>query len=523
MSRSHISQNFESILPEYQHISTVSVPRTSKYRAPLATSRTNLINIKLENNTLPDEPQMLKFGLLNIRSLTNKEPIVNEIINDQNLDALCLTETWLKADDYISLNESTPQDYYYKHEPRLKGRGGGVATIYNKIFKVNQKSELKFKSFELMLLHMEITDRNHKQLSFALATIYRPPGHHADFLKEIANFLSELVVTVDKALIVGDFNIHVDNSKDALGRAFMDVLNSLGIKQNVSGPTHTRKHTLDLILSLGLNINDIEISPQSDAVSDHYLVSYTVLLDRITQSTTSYRLARTIISTTKDSFISTIPDLSQMKHVADNCDDLDTLIENLNNVCSNTLDAVAPIRKKKIKEKPPAPWYDHHTAALKKAARKMERNYRSTKLEVWRAAWTDSVKHYRQAIKTARSTYLSTLIKENHNNPRFLFSTVAKLTRNKEQTETNSKLQHNSNDFMNFFSNKITAIRENIVTTQAAITLPISSLNTRLPYEHLDSFKPTTIDELSKLVTSSKSSSCILDPVPTKLLKEHLL
>nr|XP_055057050.1 uncharacterized protein LOC129441427 [Misgurnus anguillicaudatus] len=470
MSRSHISQHIEPFLTEYQHISTVSVPRTNKYRAPFTSSRTNLINIKLEHNTLTDETQMLKFCLLNIRSLTNKEPIINEIITDQNLDALCLTETWLKADDYTSLNESTPQDYYYKHVPRLIGRGGGVATIYNKIFKVNHKSNLKFNSFEIILLNMEITDRNNKRLSFILATIYRPPGHHTDFLKEIADFLSELTVTVDKALIVGDFNIHVDNPKDALGRAFIDVLNSLGIKQNVSGPTHTRNHTLDLILSLGLNINDIEISPQSDAVSDHCLVSCTILLDRTAQSTTCYRLARTIISTTKDSFISTLPDLSQMKHVADNREDLDIIIENLNNVCSSTLDAVAPIRKKRIKEKPPAPWYDHHTAALKKVARKMERNYRSTKLEVWRSAWKESVQHYRQAIKTARSTYLSTLIKENHNNPRFLFSTVAKLTRNKEQTETNSKLQHNSDDFMNFFTNKIMFIRENIETMQAAIT-----------------------------------------------------
>jgi len=42
---------------------------------------------------------------------------------------LCLTETWLKRDDYITLNESTFQDYCYKHKPGLKGKGGGAATI----------------------------------------------------------------------------------------------------------------------------------------------------------------------------------------------------------------------------------------------------------------------------------------------------------------------------------------------------------------------------------------------------------
>ncbi len=46
------------------------------------------------------------------------------------------------------------------------------------------------------------------------------PGPYTDFLKEFADFLSDLLVNVDKALIVGDFNIHVDNTNDALGLAF---------------------------------------------------------------------------------------------------------------------------------------------------------------------------------------------------------------------------------------------------------------------------------------------------------------
>ncbi len=41
----------------------------------------------------------------------------------------------------------------------------------------------------------------------------------------------------------------VDNEKDALGSAFIDILNSIGVLQHVSGHTHCRNHTLDLILS----------------------------------------------------------------------------------------------------------------------------------------------------------------------------------------------------------------------------------------------------------------------------------
>ncbi len=45
---------------------------------------------------------------------------------------------------------------------------------------------------------------------FVLATVYRPPGHHTGFIKEFADFLSELVLAADKVLIIGDFN-NVDN------------------------------------------------------------------------------------------------------------------------------------------------------------------------------------------------------------------------------------------------------------------------------------------------------------------------
>ncbi len=81
----------------------------------------NLIDVQQMKNVYNTEKQMIKLGLLNIRSL-----FVNYMITDHKLDVLCLTETWLKPDEYITLNESTPQDYCYKNEPRPKGKGEGL-------------------------------------------------------------------------------------------------------------------------------------------------------------------------------------------------------------------------------------------------------------------------------------------------------------------------------------------------------------------------------------------------------------
>ncbi len=54
------------------------------------------------------------------------------------------------------------------------------------------------------------------------------------------------MLAADTVSIVGDFNIHVDNDKDAVGSALIDILigNSMGVRQHVSGPTHCRNHTV---------------------------------------------------------------------------------------------------------------------------------------------------------------------------------------------------------------------------------------------------------------------------------------
>uniref|UniRef100_A0A9J8ATE3 Reverse transcriptase domain-containing protein n=1 Tax=Cyprinus carpio carpio TaxID=630221 RepID=A0A9J8ATE3_CYPCA len=437
------------------------------------------------------------------------------MITDNSFDVLCLTETWLKPNYYIGLNESTPSNYCYKHEPRQTGRGGGVATIY-------QKTGYRFKSFEILLLNVSLSDMQKKSIvSLALATVYRPPGPYTEFLKEFGDFLSDLLVTADKALIFGDFNIHIDNTNDALGLAFTNLLNCFGVKQNVTGPTHRFNHTLDLIISHGIDITDIDIVPQSDDVTDHILVSCILRINNNNYIASRYRPGRTIVPATKDRFANNLPDLSQLLCVPINTHELDKMTGNMGTIFSNTLEAVAPHQiEKKVREKRTVPWYNSNTHALKKETRSLERKWRKTNLEVLRIAWKNSMSSYRQALKTARAEHIHKLIENNQNNPRFLFSTVARLTNNQTPPDLNIPSQLNSNDFMNFFTDKIDNIRNTItnVDSTASNTLGLSIA----PKDKLQCFTTIGQEELNKLITASKPTTCLLDPVPTKLLKELL-
>ncbi len=116
-------------------------------------------------------------------------------------------------------------------------------------------------------------------------------------------------ISSDKALIVGDFNIHVDNPNDALGLAFTDLINSFGVKQNV---THRYNHTLYLIISHGIDLTDIDIIPQSDDVTDHFLVSCMLRITNINCRAPRYRPGRTIVPATKDRFTNNLTDFSQL-------------------------------------------------------------------------------------------------------------------------------------------------------------------------------------------------------------------
>ncbi len=62
---------------------------------------------------------------------------------------------------------------------------------------------------------------------------------------------------------------------------------------------------------------------------------------------------------------------------------------------------------------------------------------KKTKLEVFRIAWKNSMSSYRQALKDARTEHTRKLINNNQNNPRFLFSTVARLTNKQMSPDVN--------------------------------------------------------------------------------------
>src|SRR4029434_1264485 len=77
----------------------------------------------------PLYPENISMAILNIRSLSGKTFLINDLICERKLDCMFLTETWLNKNGSAALIEASPPNYSFFQSIRTGKKGGGTATI----------------------------------------------------------------------------------------------------------------------------------------------------------------------------------------------------------------------------------------------------------------------------------------------------------------------------------------------------------------------------------------------------------
>jgi hypothetical protein len=105
----------------------------------------------------------LQFGLFNARSAVRKAASVHDVISDNGLDVIALTESWMRSDDPDAITlDVAPPGYSVLHAFHdstacNRTRGGGVALIYRSTLKATQLPVEKYTQFELMSAKLELS------------------------------------------------------------------------------------------------------------------------------------------------------------------------------------------------------------------------------------------------------------------------------------------------------------------------------------------------------------------------------
>ncbi len=102
------------------------------------------------------------------------------------------------------------------------------------------------------------------------------------------------IIGFDKVVMVGDFNIHVDDSFSSFAADFINATEFFNFIQHVSGPMHVKDHTLDLVFSLSLKVHSV--CSEGLCVSYHVCVLFNLSFKVDSKPTKCLRCSQSALS-----------------------------------------------------------------------------------------------------------------------------------------------------------------------------------------------------------------------------------
>ena len=138
----------------------------------------------------------LKISTLNICSLRRKIDDLERVLHEEEIDIICVTETWL--DDSINDGEIEIPGYCVHRRDRLGRRGGGVCIYATNDIPVNPRSDLESNNVEAVWIEVQGKE------SVLVGCLYRPPHETLQFWDDIDELLSQPAIGRHKIILAGD-------------------------------------------------------------------------------------------------------------------------------------------------------------------------------------------------------------------------------------------------------------------------------------------------------------------------------
>ena len=153
---------------------------------------------------------------------------------------------------------------------------GGVAIVGPTGIRLTQLKVGSPQSFEHLCARV-----SSRGSSCVILLIYRPGSSPATskFFEELSTMLESLVSTADPIVVTGDINIRLDRPSDPLSQQFNELIESFGLINSVSGPTHDLGGSLDVVLTRA-DLSSPVVNIIDTGLSDHSLIKWSTQLHK---------------------------------------------------------------------------------------------------------------------------------------------------------------------------------------------------------------------------------------------------
>ena len=482
---------------------------------------------------------------VNVRSLRkNGDPLsVYLSLLRRKFDIICLSETWLKTDEYC--------DHFPNHKcfvsSRLDRRGGGVAVFVNNKFSANAINDLIISEPHLECIFIRI---EMKRKSLIVGSCYRPPD--TDFIafnQLLGQKLSTLTRTCKNIIVCGDFNLDLLDLDNSSVSAFNNTMNSLCLTPTITKPTRITDSSCKLIDNIfSSNMLNFNSGILKADISDHLPIfiiykNYFANLESSPQKIT-YRIVN-------DSTLSNLRNSLQAENLLETLDvrDINSSIETLHRKILYNFEHHCPVKTKTVSPKDmEKPWINYE---IKNEMKKRQNYFNLYQRNLISKPVYNSVRNaVTNKIKLAKKNfYLKRFndCKSDMKKTWCIINSVFKSKSNFKSKQIESIIFNNetytaNSDIASAFNNHFASIAKRIEdslpgnSSNGNTTDDTSFSSSGIPNSFF--FRPTCESEINRIILNLKNKksgintystiivkqlSCILTPILSKLINTSLV
>ena len=453
--------------------------------------------------------------LVNIRSIKKKTTELADYVRVNNTDLVIITETWLKPEDedWLTSNSLTLVGYKMLSSVRKSNKkGGGIAIAHNEnIGEVVVMDEEDRTHWQYTVWRVTIT----KKIQIYVMGVYHPPltkGFTDNmFMAELMDTYADLSIRHHDLIVVGDFNIHVDDQENKSAQGLHQDLEIMGLQQHVSFSTHNHGHVLDLVISdRNSKVKIIKCSP-GDFLSDHRAV-------HMTFSVTKQEFQQQVVKVTKEEDVDMYDLCAELDLGGVGGEDVDELWSQFEERVIRAMEKLIITEDKLITKRQKVPWMTSEVKDQKQIVRRREKIWKKYgETHQWVALQRER-KRYRYLLDYYKEHTLATKISECNGNIKKLYDLVSTITGTKSENplpdiENGVEL---CEGFADYFITKIEKIRKSQENCDLFDTNNVKVTVT----EKIKNWSHVSETGICNVIKGMKTKQCEKDIIPTHILKK---